>query len=330
MSNRYYQGPRSDHFDGERFFHPGLPSSDKSLLDLLRWKLREKRTAWPRAVPARSGVRPETASNGLCVTAIGHASLLLQVAGSNILLDPVWAERVSPFQRAGPVRHNPPAVAFEDLPPIHTVLITHNHYDHMDVATIKRLWDVHRPLILSPLGNDRVIRNAAPEIEVTTGDWWDGFDLPHGIRATIVPAYHWSSRGLRDRRMALWGGFVLQTPSGVLYCAGDTALRDGTIFHQVRERFGPPDVAILPIGAYAPRWFMETQHVDPEEALQIASICGARQVLGIHWGTFALTDETYDEPKRRLDADARSRPPGYGDPIALRPGDTWQLPRDLR
>ena len=329
MANRYYQGPASDHFDGQRFFHPGLPSSDKNLLDILRWRLLEKRTPWPKSIPTRSGLRPSAQVEGLRIVAIGHASLLIQVAGSNILLDPVWAERVSPFRRVGPFRHNPPAVAFHDLPPIHSVLVTHNHYDHMDLPTIRQIWNAHRPVILSPLGNDSVIHAAAPEVEVQTGDWWDSFLLPHGIRATIVPAYHWSSRGLGDRRMALWGGFVLETPAGVIYCAGDTAYRDGTIFHEIRERFGPPAVAILPIGAYAPRWFMQTQHADPEEAVQIAQECGAQQLLGIHWNTFALTDEPHTEPEERLNAAARTAAArAKAGPstsiLALRPGDTWE------
>ncbi len=325
MANPYYRGPASDHFDGERFFHPGLPASDKTILDVLRWKLRGsgKRTPWPRAAPARSGLRPPATVDGLEIVAIGHSSLLLQVAESNILLDPVWSERASPFRRIGPLRRNPPAVALADLPPIHTVLITHNHYDHMDLRTIGHLWKAHHPVILSPLGNDRIIHNAAPEIEVETGDWWDSVDLPHGIRATIVPSFHWSSRRLSDRRRALWAGFVLETPAGVIYCAGDTAFRDGSIFHEIRRRFGPPAVAILPIGAYAPRWFMHTQHVDPEEAVQISQILGAENTLGIHWGTFPLTDEPYNEPRDRLSTAIRSASLSPSSIVALHPGDTW-------
>ena len=330
MANRYYKGPRSDHFDGERFFHPDLPSSDKSLLDVLRWRLLDRRTPWPRVIPARSGLRPPAAVEGLRITAIGHASLLIQVAGCNLLLDPVWSERASPFRRLGPVRHNPPAVAFEDLPSIHTVLVTHNHYDHLDLSTIDKLWDAHRPFLLSPLGNDRVIRAGSPRVEVTTGDWWESFDLPHGVRATIVPAYHWSSRGPGDRRMALWGGFVLETPAGITYCAGDTAYRDGRIFREIGERFGPPLVAILPIGAYAPRWFMQTQHVNPEEAVQAALDCGARHMLGIHWDTFCLTDEAYREPEERLLAATRSASLDPCSFAALRPGDVWQPPEEQK
>jgi L-ascorbate metabolism protein UlaG (beta-lactamase superfamily) len=323
MSNRYYQGPPSDHFDGKRFFHPGLPQSDKTLLDILRWKILGKRSPWPRHVPTRDGLRPKVKVEALQITAIGHASLLIQFAGTNILLDPVWSQRVSPFRRLGPVRRNPPAVAFADLPPIDTVLLTHNHYDHLDLATIKQLWEAHRPLILTPLGNDTVIHASAPQAQVQTGDWWESFPLPHGIRANIVPSYHWSSRGLGDRRMALWGGFVLKTPECVIYCSGDTAYRDGKIFQEIRERFGAPAVAIVPIGAYEPRWFMRTQHTNPEEAVQIALDLGAPQILGIHWDTFSLTDEPYNEPAARFNAAARSAMFDPANAIALHPGDTF-------
>ena len=324
MANRYYAGPRSDHFDGKRFFHPGQPSSDKTFPDLLKLIFARKKTAWPKTIPARSGLRPSPHVDGLQIVAIGHASLLIQIAGSNILLDPVWAERVGPFGRIGPRRLNPPAIALEDLPPIDSVLLTHNHYDHLDLRTIDQLWKVHRPFILSPLGNDAVIHKTLPHIPVETGDWWDSFSLPQGIRTTIVPAYHWSSRGIGDRRMALWGGFVLETPAGVIYCSGDTAYRDGKLFPEIRQRFGPPQIAILPIGAYAPRWFMQSMHVNPEEALQIALDCGAPQMLGIHSGTFHLSDEPFDEPQERLRAAAQSTSLNPANIVALHPGDLWQ------
>ncbi len=323
MANRYYQGPPSDHFDGQRFFHPGLPPSDKSLLDVLRWKLVGKRAGWPKVVPAGVGVRPAERVDGLRITAIGHASLLIQIAGCNILLDPVWAARASPFSRFGPRRRNPPAIAFADLPPIDVVLVTHNHYDHMDLSAIEKLWQTHRPVILTPLGNDTLIHARTPHAEVKTGDWWDRLVLPHGITASIVPSYHWSSRSLADRRMALWGGFMLETPLGTIYCAGDTAYRDGKIFQQIRARFAAPTVAILPIGAYAPRWFMETQHADPEEAVRIALDCGAKQVLGVHWGTFELTDEPHREPEERFHAAARAACFEAGHVVALHPGSVW-------
>ncbi len=324
--NPYYNGPVSDHFDGLRFFHPGLPTADKTLFDVLKWRLLNRHaTPWPPIAPAPL-LRPPQRVDRLQISHVGHASYLIQTSGRNILVDPVWSDRASPFKWAGPRRHNPPAIRFEDLPPIDTVLISHNHYDHMDTATLQKLWAVHRPRIVTPLGSDAVLRSAASQIEAEAGDWWQEFALAEQIRLTIVPSYHWSSRSLRDRRAALWGGFVLETPAGVIYCAGDTAYRDGAIFPQIGKRFGPPTVAMLPIGAYSPRWFMHPQHANPDEAVQIALDCGAKHVLGVHWGTFRLTDEPYDEPPRLLATAVRERGLDPARFIAFTPGDTWTAP----
>jgi len=319
----YYNGPISDHFDGKHFYHPGLPPTDKSIFDILRWQLFGKHSKWPRSVPARSGVKPAASVDSLSITHIGHSSLLIQGTGINILVDPVWSDRVSPFKALGPRRRNPPAVALPDLPRIHAVLITHNHYDHMDTATIAAIHAQHKPVVISPLGNDTVIHKDAPLIPVETGDWWQSFPLSPDLRVTIVPAYHWSARKFADRRQALWCGFILDTPSGRIYCAGDTAYRDGKIFTEIRNRCGSPLVAVLPIGAYAPRWFMDSQHTDPAEAVQIAADIGAQHILGVHWGTFQLTDEPWDEPPQLLENEIGRL---GNTPIraqAMRPGDIW-------
>jgi L-ascorbate metabolism protein UlaG (beta-lactamase superfamily) len=324
LGNRYYNGPHSDHFNGKQFFHAGLPSTDKSILELLRWKLFGKQSRWPASIPARSGMKPDTRIDGLRITAIGHSSMLIQAAALNILVDPVWFDRTSPFRFIGPRRHNPPAVDLGDLPPIHAVLVTHNHYDHMDTATISALWRTHKPAVISPLGNDVIIRKDAPDVQVQTGDWWQTFQLSDQVRATIVPAYHWSARNIGDRRFALWGGFILETPAGVIYSAGDTGYQDGKIFPEIRKRCGEPRVAILPIGAYEPRWFMKSQHTDPAQAIQIAIDCGAQHLLGVHWATFQLTDEPWDEPAQLLEKTVRDRSPAGLTARALLPGDTWE------
>ena len=319
----YYTGPITDHFDGKRFYHADLPPTDKSLFDIFRWQLFGKHAKWPASVPAHSGVKPDPHVDSLRITHIGHASLLIQTARINILIDPVLSDRVSPFKALGPLRRNPPSVTLADLPHIHAVLVTHNHYDHMDTAALAAIHTQHKPVVISPLGNDTVIHKDAPQVPVQTGDWWQSFPLSSDVRATIVPAYHWSARKFADRRQALWCGFVLDTPSGCVYCAGDTAYQDGNISHEIRNRCGVPLVAILPIGAYEPRWFMSTQHTNPAEALQIATDIGAQHLLGIHWGTFALTDEPWDEPPRLLEESLRHH---TGMPIhaqAMRPGDIW-------
>ncbi|MEG3146684.1 MBL fold metallo-hydrolase [Sphingomonas sp. RT2P30] len=293
--NRYYQGPPSDHFDGTRFFNPGHATTDRGLGQVLRWKLREKAAAWPRSVAVAPSV-PEPRIAGLSVTAVGHATLLIQFAGRNILTDPVWSERASPTQLVGPKRVTVPGIDFDKLPPIDTVLLSHNHYDHLDIATLRRLVAVHRPLIVTPLGNDAIVRRAVPAARIASGDWGDRVELGGGAEVHIVPAQHWSARGIGDRGLALWGGFMLRSGGTQVYFAGDTGYGDGAIFRAMHRRYGAPDLALIPIGAYAPRWFMAAQHVDPDEAVRIMLDMEAKRAIGIHWGTFQLTDEARDAP----------------------------------
>lgn len=322
MTRRHDRWPLSDHFDGRQFFNPGQPSTDRSIADLLRWQVLGRRSAWPAQAVAAQPVRPPAQVDGLAITMIGHASVLIQAAGVNVLVDPVWSERVSPVRFAGPRRADAPGIAFTDLPPIHAVLVTHNHYDHLDADTLKRLGAVHRPQFVAPLGNDAVIAHATGA-RVDTGDWGDRFALGPGVDVTLHPAYHWSARQPGDRRKALWCGFVLRTPVGPVYVAGDTAYGDGVIFRQVHDRFGPPVVAILPIGAYEPRWFMRNQHVNPDEAVRIMLDCGASQALGVHWGTFQLTDEARSVPPAALLEACRTHGVDPARFPALRPGDVW-------
>lgn len=323
--NPYYDGPRSDHFDGLRFFNPGSPTTDRGLADILRWRLGSRPAPWPRSV-AVSPVVPEPGVDRLRVTMVGHATLLIQAPGLNLLTDPVWSQRASPFRQFGPRRVTRPGIAFEDLPPIDAVLLSHNHYDHLDIATLARLHAEHRPLIVTPLGNDAIVRRSIPDARLAVGDWGDSIALADGTEIGIVPANHWSARGAGDRRMALWGGFMLRTPAGLVYFAGDTGYGGGAIFRTMRERHGAPDLALIPIGAYAPRWFMGPQHVDPDEAVRILLDLDARQALGIHWGSFQLTDEPREEPVERLRQSLERR--GI-DPARFRPatpGEVIELP----
>ncbi len=294
-TNRYHSGPPSDHFDGTRFFNPGEPDTDRSLRQVLRWKLVGGAAAWPVTVPV-TPTRPDPHVAGLRITMVGHATLLIQAAGLNLLTDPVWSERASPLRFAGPKRVTAPGIAFADLPRIDAVLLSHCHYDHMDVATLRRLQAAHDPLMVMPLGNDAIVRAAVPNARIAVGDWHERIALREDACTTLTRANHWSARTINDRRMALWSGHFIDTPAGSVWFAGDTGYGDGAIFRDIRNRHGAPDAALIPIGAYEPRWFMAPQHVDPAEAVRIMLDVEAGYALGIHWGTFQLTDEAREAP----------------------------------
>lgn len=302
MKNPYYSGPASDHFDGLRFVGPGGPATDKSRADLLKWRLgARKRPPWPKTFPSPFADRPPARVPGaeIRVSFVGHASFFVQTHGFNLLIDPVWSQRASPFRFAGPRRLNRPGVAFDDLPPLDAILVSHNHYDHMDAATLKRLRAANPCPVLTPLGNDAILRAIDPAIEARAHDWGERADIGP-LRIHFEPALHWSARWLNDRRMALWCAFVIETPVSKIYHVADTAFGDGAIFEALREKHGAIDFAHLPIGAYAPRWFMRAQHVDPHESVAIFRIVGARRAIGHHWGTFRLTDEPIGEPVEKL------------------------------
>ena len=246
---------------------------------------------------------------------VGHSTLLIQTAGLNILTDPVWSPRVSPLSFAGPKRVNPPGIAFSQLPPIDLVLVSHNHYDHLDLATLTRLKARHDPLVLTPLGNDAIIDGAVPGMRLSAHDWGDRVDIGNDVAIHVEPVHHWSARGARDRRMALWAGFVIETPAGKIYFAGDTGFHGGTNYRLMAEKHGGFRLAILPIGAYEPRWFMAPQHQNPEEAVQGMKLCNAAYAAGCHWGTFQLTDEPIDEPAAKTGRGAR-RPRHAAGPLS--------------
>ena len=302
MANVYYAGPQSDHFDGTRFFLPGGRTIDKSRADLLRWQFGERnRPAWPRHFPAGATDRPPHRVDGarLRVTHVGHASFLIQTQGVNLLVDPVWSERASPFRRIGPKRVNPPGIALDDLPPLDAILLSHNHYDHLDAITLSQLATSRPCPVLTPLGNDTILREIDKRIAARAFDWGDVAEVGP-LRVHFEPAQHWSARGLRDRRMALWCAFVIETAAGKIYHIADTGYGDGELFRDLFRRHGRMRLAHIPIGAYEPRWFMRDQHVDPEEAVRIFQDIDAQQAIGHHWGTFRLTDEAIDEPAKRL------------------------------
>ncbi|HEY4863561.1 MAG TPA: MBL fold metallo-hydrolase [Xanthobacteraceae bacterium] len=322
---RYYDGPVSDHFDGVRFFDAHSSPLKKST-DLLRF-FSGSGEKWPERAPSSYSDRPPARVEGkaIRVSYVGHASVLVQTAGLNILCDPVWSERASPFSFAGPKRVNDPGIAFEALPPIDLVLVSHCHYDHLDVATLSRLAAAHRPRVITPLGNDAIMYAYDPAIRAEAHDWNERIDLGRGFAATPVPTRHWSARGLFDRDKALWASFVIETPSGKIYFVGDSGYGEGHYFKTARERHGPFRLAILPIGAYEPRWFMQDQHMNPEEAVQALADCGADFALAHHHGTFKLTYEAIDAPRKALVAALKTAGVSSERFRALWPGEVWEI-----
>jgi L-ascorbate metabolism protein UlaG (beta-lactamase superfamily) len=320
----YYRGPLSDHFDGQRFYNPGGERS-RSFVDFLQWQITKRAVPWPEVYPSPFQDTPPARVRGpdLRISFVGHATFLIQIAGHNILTDPIWSERASPVPFAGPRRYNRPGIAFDHLPRIDTVLISHNHYDHLDLPTIVRLWNRDRPRIAAPLGNDTVIRSHDASIAVTALDWGDRMTLAPGVQAFVEPAYHWSARATNDRNHALWASFVVRGGGRSVYFAGDTGFGRGRHFHSIASRHPRLDVALLPIGAYEPRWFMAPHHMNPQDAVRALSILKAGSALGFHWGTFRLTDEGIDQPPHDLAAALRAKGVPAERFIAMRPGQVW-------
>ena len=292
---------QSDHFDGQRFFNPTGPALQP--LTAVPRMLLTPRAKWPRYVPEVPRQPPPRDTARPVVTFVGHATFLIQTAAGNILTDPVYSTHAGPWNRLGPRRVRPPAIAFDSLPPISIVLLSHNHYDHCDLPTLGMLAKRFDPLVVTPLGNGRFAR-AAGIRRVEELDWWQSAQSP-GVPITLTPAHHFSARGPFDRNRALWGGFMLTADHARIYFAGDTAY--APFFHNIRQRLGPIDLALLPIGAYEPRWFMQSVHMNPAEAVQAHLDLGASESIAMHFGTFQMTAEGIDEPVRALEQARRAK-----------------------
>jgi L-ascorbate metabolism protein UlaG (beta-lactamase superfamily) len=322
----YYRGPPSGHFDGERFYNPGMPPPPRRSAGRFfrRWASASDRAEWPERVPVTHMVPPRrVAGEDMRVTWIGHSTVLVQTHGLNILTDPLWSERTSPFSFVGPRRVRAPGVRFDDLPPIDLVLVSHNHYDHMDVATLRRLWQRDRPLIVTSLGNDALLRGHG--IEAAARDW--GGTVHAGPAEVIVErVHHWSTRWGTDRNRALWSGFTVRLPGGNIFFAGDTGWGDGS-WPREAARHGPFRLAILPIGAYLPRDVMMGSHIDPTEAWRIFEILNPAVALGVHWGTVQLTFEAIGDPPRRVAALRRAHDVPAERFLVTEVGRTFSVPR---
>ena len=326
----YYRGPVSDHFDGEHFFNPddklsaATRNSGISPFRFLRFALGMDRAPWPKSVPVVQTVPPARVDGqDMRVTWIGHSTVLVQTEGLNILTDPVWSERASPFSFMGPKRVREPGVAFDRLPKIDLVLVSHNHYDHLDLPTLQRLWERDRPLIVTPLGNDTILK--AKGIDSVARDWGQRVTVRPGIDVIVERVHHWGSRWGADRNRALWSGFTVTLPGGNFFFAGDTGWGDGS-WTKAAAKDGPYRLALIPIGAYLPRDLMRSSHIGPDEAVAIFHAIGASYALGVHWGTFQLSAESIDAPVEALAADSAATGIAPGHFRTTNPGETWMVP----
>ena len=319
----HYRGPSSDHFNGQSFANT-IPMK-KGAGDLARfgWGSLTKASTWPDWVEVEQRKIPnERVHNGLSITYVNHASFLIQVDGVNILTDPIYSKRASPFQWAGPKRVHSPGVRFEDLPPIDVVLISHNHYDHMDEATLKRFAsDQAQPLVLAGLGNGELL-----------DDWqlnnhkdmdWEDHVTHRGVEFVFTECRHRSGRGAADQMKTLWGSFVIKSSVGNIYFAGDSGYSPH--FKETGDKHGPFELSLLPIGAYEPRWFMRDVHVDPAEAVMAHRDLRSKFSVGMHFGTFQLTYEPIDQPVIDLELALQQQNVDAASFITLEPGDTRKL-----
>lgn len=288
-----YKGPITDHFDGSRFINYGGINANQ-VDKIFKLLLTRRPTKWkvPKDAVKEAEVIERVTGDQFRITYINHATILFQFKGINLITDPVYARAVGLFGLIGPWRKLPPGISMERLPPIDFVFISHNHYDHLDRRSLKKIIKTHNPQIITTLGNDLLIKKWTSKVQAI--DWWNSIKLNEEIELICTPCQHFSSRGLADRDANLWGGFVLKTEEGNIYWSGDSGY--GGFFKTIGERLGPMRFSCIPIGAYKPRWFMGPIHISPQEAVQVHQDVRSEQTMAFHWGTFNLADEGWDEP----------------------------------
>ena len=291
----------SDHFNGKTFRYPG-ETRDTGLWDVIRWKMTSQAKPWKPVTPDPVRTPPERPESGFVVSWIGHSTFLIQTPTLTFLTDPVFSRRASPVAWLGPERAIPPAMTIESLPPVDVVLLSHDHYDHCDVASLKALGARHHPRLFAPLGHQDIVKGFGFK-EIHMMDWWESLELD-GARITLTPSRHWCRRWPWDTNRRLWGGFMVGLTGSNLYFLGDSGY-DPQLFKDIGKRLGSPDLALIPIGAYEPRWFMERAHMNPSEAVLVHKDINSKTSIGMHWGTFQLTDEDREDPVRHLEEACR-------------------------
>ncbi len=289
-----HKGETTDHFDGKKFINPGNAQA-KGLSDVFKWMMQRKQGPWKEKLESNYGEKPEAVvTNGVKITFVNHSTFLIQTAGVNLLTDPVWSERTSPFGFAGPKRMKQPGIRFEDLPKIDYVILSHNHYDHLDINTLKVIYKIHQPKLITPLGV-KAFLDSHQITSATDMDWWQEISLSDSLVIQSVPAQHFSGRGVFDRDATLWCGYVIKNASGNIYFAGDSGYNEHT-FKEIGRRCAPVSVALIPIGAFKPTWFMSPIHCSPAEAVKIHFDVNAAQSIATHFGTFPLADDGEEDP----------------------------------
>jgi L-ascorbate metabolism protein UlaG (beta-lactamase superfamily) len=302
--------------------YPNIPR--RNYRELLKWVASRK----PGHVWQKTKVEPTIPSHervghgNLHVTFVNHSTVLLQIDNLNILTDPIWSERCSPLQFAGPKRYCNPGIDLHELPPVDIVLLSHNHYDHTDLPTLRKIQKTHNPVFCVALGNKKFLERKGLK-NVHEFDWWHEKAISEGVNIHFVPAQHFTRRGLFDENKTLWGGFVLKVPSGIVFFAGDTGY--GTHFAEIRKKCGTPDFALLPIGAYLPRRLMQPVHMSPEDAVIAHLDLQSKQSMGIHFGTFQLGDEGPHQAAKDLQLALHKFDVPIEQFVALPNGGTLQL-----
>lgn len=299
FSGPRWHGRKSDHFDGERF-HNQLPGAAPGFWTIVEWRLHRHQGPWPDFVDAPPAPAPPRRVDGLRITLVNHSTVLIQLGGFNVLTDPIWEDIAGPLSYLGRRRHRTPGLRLEDLPPIDVVLISHDHYDHLDVGTLGKIARKDHPRIVAGLGMAALL--AQNDIHgVTDLDWWQWVAPRPGLKIHAVPARHGCRRGPCDDDARLWVGFVISTRQGDVYFAGDTGY--GPHLQAIADRFGPPLVALLPIAPGIPRPLFAAVHMDAHEAVLAAKLLKARTNIPIHFGTFSQGDEGDGDAERKLRAE---------------------------